>query len=346
MPGDLRFDGKRGEQGSALLTGSLMLEASALSVGEKAIGLVDCCAGPDRDVRLAIDMDRRGVVSVGLGRGAAARRISVTGLAPSHDLYIRLTYSWDVPARLGLLTVEDLDNGTLHQAEFDDPQPLSGALIERIGHKLRGGQVDPSVVFLGVSDQVEPVGLVAGIAENSPVETPDGMRMIEHLRPGDLVLTEDAGPQPVASICMREVPVLGRFRPLRLRAPYFGLTRDILVLSEQQLMLGGAEVEYLFGEESVLVEARHLGHRVAVAQDDAPATIRYYHLLMQRHEVIRIAGCRLESLFIGSIADHPQIVPATILRHIPADALPRHEGLVRPQLQAYEALTLQSAAYA
>ena len=53
------------------------------------------------------------------------------------------------------------------------------------------------------------------------------------------------------------------FHPIRLRAGYFGLTRDIAVSPNQKLVLRGSDVEYMFGREAVLVPARHLLNNIA-----------------------------------------------------------------------------------
>lgn len=274
------------------------------------------------------------------GEDRQVHRVS-SNIEGSQDT-VRVTYSWDLTKRWGLLSMENLDSGGLNQVELESPLGFRFDDIEQMSLRAGKKASDNAVSYFGFSSGIEPVGLSACIAPHAPVETPEGPKMIDQLKPGDLILTEDHGEQPVRWVGAREVPARGYFQPIRLRAPYFGLTRDLMVAPEQCLLIGGAEVEYLFGEEEVLVEARHLVNGISALWEKTGPTIRLYHVLLDRHEVIRIAGCQLESLYIGALGTDVALLQTTMLRGIAPEEVPFHAGSARPILRNYEAMTLQS----
>ena len=83
--------------------------------------------------------------------------------------------------------------------------------------------VAEAVTYLAVSTALEPVGPMPGLDPATPVATPQGYRRVDSLKRGDLVLSETGGSLPVLHVLHREVPALGIFRPVTLRAPFFGL---------------------------------------------------------------------------------------------------------------------------
>ncbi|MFC3118947.1 Hint domain-containing protein [Jhaorihella thermophila] len=93
---------------------------------------------------------------------------------------------------------------------------------------------------------------------DTPIATPEGFRAAGALRRGDTVVTAGGEIAPVLHRLDRTVPAMGRFRPIRLRAPYFGLMRDIVIAPSQRLVVRGSEVEYLFNHEAAMIEAGHL----------------------------------------------------------------------------------------
>ena len=271
-------------------------------------------------------------------KAAYALTVKVDG---RNDL-LRITYSWDAAKNWGLMSGENLDTGALNQVELQGTPALRFSDVEAMSLGTQFIDSEDAVTYFGFSAGIEPVGLTACIAPHAPVDTPDGAKMIDQLEPGDQILTEDHGPQTVRWVGAREVPARGQFQPIRLRAPYFGLNRDLLVAPEQCLLIGGAEVEYLFGEEEVLVQARHLVNGVSALWEKTGPTVQLYHVLLDEHEVISISGCQLESLYVGSIGTDAALLQTTMLRGLAPEDVPIHMESARPILRNYEAITLQS----
>lgn len=262
---------------------------------------------------------------------------------PDRDATLRFTISWHAPNRVGLLTIENLDSGEQAQSVIDDPHPWSLDDVVALLHRGKGCQVDPSVTLLAFSDTVEPVNLTAGFAAGTCIDTPNGPCAVENLCSGDLVETAEFGLHPVRAVVTHRVPAFGRFAPIHLRAPFFGLEQNLTVAPDHRLLISGVDAEYLFGSDSVLVEARHLAKIAADRRRKGPHTVTYVQVLLDTHVCLSVAGAWGESLYLGDLADHPARHATSLLAKIPARDLPRHTRIASPELRSYEAMVLMSA---
>lgn len=267
---------------------------------------------------------------------------SVTLPAPAEDRtdILRLTLSWDAPARWGRLTLERPDIDRVHSMALPAPRPLSLPMLRRMLCHPLGREMDREVIFVALSERVEPVGMVPGLCPEVPVLTPRGESPAGRLRRGDLVVSEGAAQVPVLQAIARRVPGHGSFCPVRLRAPYFGLRQDIVVSSQQRLVIRGSEVEYLFGSEAVLVPAGHLVNGFSALLAEAPPVITYHQLLLPGHEEILCAGTGTESLYIGRLRRNRDRLAASALAGFDRARLPEHGRPVWPVLRPFEAVTL------
>jgi len=325
--------------------GSLIVETT-IDQTSGPTTLLHSVGGGATNSQFTLSTDARGNLNSDLIIGETACHLSITGETAKIHAPLRITLSWNVQNNTALLSVEAPEHGALCQAETQSQLPMPMEIIEALLAQTPPTKVSANITFMGVSDQIEPVGFTPSIAEKSLVETPSGHMPIEDLLCGDLVTTHDNGPQPVRWICERSVPTRGLFQPLRLRAPFFGLTQDVLVAPEQRLVFENPEVEYLFGVESVLVEARHLANNISVIREPTMVdSIRLFQLLFDNHEIITVAGCPMESLYIGQIAEHPEMLKSTLLAGLPPVDVPFHKEIARPLLRIYEAMALQSGAH-
>ena len=204
----------------------------------------------------------------------------------------------------------------------------------------RRRHLDEDVLFLAVSDRVEPLGPTPRLTDRVPILTPQGYRTAASLQRGDMVETMESGPVPVLQTVSRVVPACGSFRPVRLRAPYFGLVRDIIVAPDQRLVIGGSEVEYIFGREAVLVPARYLVNGVSAIELTGAVTVRYSQVILPRHESVIAAGCPIESLYVGRLRRKPEPLAASLLAPFDRNALPEHAPSSYLMLRPFEAVTL------
>jgi len=130
------------------------------------------------------------------------------------------------------------------------------------------------------------------------IQTPEGERPVESLKPGDLVLTHDEGPQPLRWIGQRRVAATGNFAPVEIRAGTFGAHRRLLVSPQHRILVRDALAELLFGEDEVLIAAKYLvnGRSVRVRPG---GEVDYVHLLFDRHQVVFSEGLATESFLPG-----------------------------------------------
>ncbi|MBN2907799.1 MAG: Hint domain-containing protein [Rhodobacteraceae bacterium] len=326
-----------------LMRGSLHLEADLgrAHLKEGTLVLMHCPGETPRHLSIQITPGGHVVLAHRMGR----HRYQVTLDRGAMHLSgrIRLTLSWNVPAHWGLISLAEAANGALIQKEFTDPLPLSRGDADHLAQGGAGVHFHPGVDCLAISDRLMPVGVSPSFAAGTPLRTPGGHTAVEQLRPGDLVETRDNGAQPIRWIGAHEVPACGQAAPVQLFAPYLGLLRDVIVAPDQRLLMAGAEVEYLFGEEEVLIEAQGLCQSPFAAPRRGQKVMRYFQVLLDRHEILEAAGCPMESLFIGRLREMPEVQATTILSGIKAVNLPCHTGLARRALRDFEAATLRAA---
>jgi hypothetical protein len=133
------------------------------------------------------------------------------------------------------------------------------------------------------------------------IKTPRGERLIEDLKPGDLVMTIDHGLQPIRWIGRRSVVGRGRFTPIRVSSMNKSDAQNsVLVSPEHRVLFKGYLSQLHFGTSEVLIAAKHLiGSGTAF---EAPcAKVTYIHIMFDQHEIVYSNGIPTESFFAGEI---------------------------------------------
>jgi hypothetical protein len=291
-----------------------------------------------RGLRLTLEADGRVVLD--LRQGGARSRAALEMPPPPRDTRIRVSYAWHAPQRAARLTVELIDEGRIFQAEAYDPVPLPAADVKAITRNGRATTISKSVEFLAFSDEIEPIGFGTGVVGGTPIETTQGAVPVDKLRLGDMVVTATAGPQPVRWIGKRRVPALGGFRPVRLRAPFFGLSRDIVVAPAHRVRLGVAEAEYMLDEDEVLLPAGRLVDGRHALAEGRHRLVTYHQILLDVHDCLLHDGLWAESMFAGNIARRPEMVKSTVLAEMPISAIPTHRAFSRTRLTEVETRNL------
>ncbi|WP_425090985.1 Hint domain-containing protein [Tropicimonas sp. S265A] len=139
------------------------------------------------------------------------------------------------------------------------------------------------------------------------IETPDGPRPVEDIRPGDLVLTRDDGAQEVTwagSVALDSARLAGnpRFRPILIKAGALGPDQpacDMLVSRQHRILLRDWRAELMFGSSEVLVAAVDLVNDRDILQVYDLEPVTYIHFMFDRHQVVRADGLWAESLRPG-----------------------------------------------
>ena len=171
---------------------------------------------------------------------------------------------------------------------------------------------------VGAQDLTPDTTFVTCFCAGTRIDTPDGPRPVQDLRPGDLVSTADHGAVPLRLNLTRHVAgallaARPELRPVRIPQGALGKglpARDLWVSRQHRMLVRSPVAVRMFGGAEVLVAAiRLVGHR-GVAVDDSLAEVRYHHLVFDRHQVVFADGAPSESFFPG-----PQA-----MRTLPADA--------------------------
>lgn len=128
------------------------------------------------------------------------------------------------------------------------------------------------------------------------IDTPNGPRPVETLTPGDLVLTWSDGPQRIVNVLDRTfMAPKPKHRPIVLEADCFGPGKPAhrLRLSPQhRLCLPDSDPA---GEEPLLAPALACAVLPKVHHCQTARPVRYIHLELERHYLIRAEGIAAES---------------------------------------------------
>ena len=124
---------------------------------------------------------------------------------------------------------------------------------------------------------------------------------MEDLRPGDLVLTLDDGPQPLrwggrCDLSLSQVMRDPALRPITIAKGALGALlpdHDITVSPQHRVMFGGAQCQLCFGEDAMLAPAQHLLGRPGVTR--ALVAVSYVHLMFDQHQIVCAHGLWSES---------------------------------------------------
>ncbi len=281
-----------------------------------------------------------GGISLSQSQGQTQKRVEIRREDTVRRDVLRVTYAWDSTAKWGRLTLEQPEETTVISVPVETPVPLSLRDIRKLMLGGHGQIFAPEMIFAALSNDIEPIGPSPTLLDNTPMATPWGYMPVGDLQRGDTVSTRSSGAVPVVHRVSRTVPARGSFRPVRVRAPYFGLQQDIIVSPEQRLLIDGPEVEYLFGQEAVLVPARHLVNGFNALAEPSGPTVTYTQLLLPQHETMLAAGAELESLYVGRIRRHSEELAGSLLRDFDRSGLPEHGKPCHQVLRQYEAIHL------
>ena len=180
------------------------------------------------------------------------------------------------------------------------------------------------------------------------IQTQDGEKPVETLKPGDLIDTLDDGPQPLRWIGRRTVPAIGALAPIRIARGTYGAHRTLLVSPQHRVLVRDIMTNLFFGEDEVLVKAIDLVNGTSIRQVEG-GEVEYVHLLFDRHQVIWSDGLATESFLPGP--QTTQLFEQDIVDEICAlfPELDRTSGAgyspaARRTLRGYEAQVLREVA--
>lgn len=217
---------------------------------------------------------------------------------PTNDEYISVTYNGDA-----------LDDPTGPGYDGFSSTATQVGSSDDFGNDIDGFSIQRSPVGGDgfVNDKTPtpgsgPVCFVAGTL----IETPDGPIKVEDLSIGDFVATRDSGLQPLRWIFASRMTIRSkddvRFAPVRIRAHALGngLPRtDLYVSQHHRMLIQSPIVSRMCDVAEVLVPAKELVGLDGVEIPPVGGAVAYYHVMLDRHEVLFANGAPSESLYLG-----------------------------------------------
>lgn len=132
-----------------------------------------------------------------------------------------------------------------------------------------------------------------GLARGTVILTLDGELPIEHLTPGDRVITRDSGTAILRSVKTTEALVA----PIHIRAGSLGHTRpdtDMIVAPDARVHVRDWRAQAIFGQPRATVEARRLVDREFVTELP-PRRMTTYSLVFDRAHIVYADGLEVST---------------------------------------------------
>ena len=166
---------------------------------------------------------------------------------------------------------------------------------------------------------------------------------------GEAVVTialHDIAAQPLQWIAQTSVAGNGDHAPIRFATGVIGNDAPLVVSPNHRVLLGGAQVELLFGTNEVLVPAKALVNGHSITRDRC-AEVSYWHLMFDRHELVRSNGAWSESYFAFAASRTPEAraMADELAALFPRLIRPAPSGeLIRPAVTVHEGRLLAAVA--
>ncbi|MBY6113476.1 Hint domain-containing protein [Mameliella alba] len=158
--------------------------------------------------------------------------------------------------------------------------------------------------------EIENVKYTPCFTPGTRIKTNKGEIDAAQIARGDRVLTRDNGYKKVLwagskTISGAELAATPDLCPIRIAAGALGRgvpERDMLVSPQHRVVMGGAAVELLFGEDEVLVAASHLVGRPGITRICPAEGVTYVHFMFNAHELVMSDGAWTESFQPGDLS--------------------------------------------
>lgn len=151
----------------------------------------------------------------------------------------------------------------------------------------------------------------SAFTRGSMIETEAGPIAVEDLLPGDRILTRDGHYRTLmwkgsTQVVPGRPDAKGRYNPLtRITADSFGMQvpmSDVLAGPGARLLRTPGHLRHLTGGEPLLTPVGEFLDGMNVIETAPPTAVQLYHLCLERHAVIRVAGLEFETYHPGTNA--------------------------------------------
>ena len=173
-------------------------------------------------------------------------------------------------------------------------------LEDGVSYVKTGGDNIGSIAF---------TNFITCFANGTMIQTIDGPVPVEQITVGQMVWTQHNGYQMVRWTGSTQVLASGKMAPVVFAPGSINNETQLVVSQEHRMHINTFQCEFLFGQNEILVAAKHLCGLPGVSVRSG-GTITYNHLMFDQHEIIMSNGVLSESFFLsetslsGVTADH------------------------------------------
>lgn len=143
-------------------------------------------------------------------------------------------------------------------------------------------------------------GVVVCFAAGTMIDTPDGKCAVETLEAGDLVITRDAGAQPLRWVGQTVMPGIGKAAPVVIPQGALGNDAELVVSPQHAVLIETWQAELLYGTSGVLVRSIDLVGYKGIHRRKG-GFLSYHHILFDKHQLVMASGIWSESLYPGDM---------------------------------------------
>ena len=219
---------------------------------------------------------------------------------------------------------------------FDLPQDFTNPIVLAETQTINGG--DPGTVIINDNGSIDPAnqvdlefeeeqggdteldhtnedvgivvfedGLVMCFVTGTYIQTYRGAVEIEHLKAGDLILTQDHGYQELLWLGKKTIHQTSmnadrNLRPIRIPKDAFGKglpSHDLQLSQQHRLAFGSAHSKLLFDQSEIFVPAKFLN---CAKLETVTTNVTYYHMMFAKHQIVFANNVACESLLPGELA--------------------------------------------
>ena len=214
-----------------------------------------------------------------------------------------ITYVDGSTATISAVVFQDTNGNTYLAPEFSnnaDQAALEAGPIQSLSlDSLLGNE------YSGMTGTRESPDFAVCFTAGTRIATPDGLRAVERLKPGDQVMTVDNGAQIVRWVGVRTVPALGNMAPVCITRGALGPglpAKDLYVSRQHRVLLRSRVALRMFGQAEVLIASAKLTELRGVETVIDRGFVTYCHFMCDRHELVWANGAPAETLFLGQQA--------------------------------------------
>ncbi len=172
-------------------------------------------------------------------------------------------------------------------------------------------------------------------ARGTLITMADGqMRLVETLEPGDMILTRDAGRQPIRHLSQTTLRAIGSFAPVVITKGTLHNENDLVLRPDHRLFVYQRQDQLGAGRAEILIKARNLVNQATVLRRQG-GFIDYFQLILDEHYIIFAEGIAAESHLVDTRTRNalPEGLRSKVHAHRPHLDYEIHENLI-PTAQA------------